>query len=199
MPYEIKEIYEAATWALQGTSNIMVIAPPLHNTPQSASQSTDYVKTEQLGSILTEFTKIIIDAMKLVSNTNTNWTMGQTANKGNSSNSIACNFCGGPHFIRDCGEVTEYVKVGKCKRNIEGKVVLPSGVYVLREMPGINIKERCDEWHHQNPNQLASGSLFNAVVLPSISNPTPQALTLSKNDRTRSAFSANLSWYYDVI
>ena len=33
-----------------------------------------------------------------------------------------------------------------------------------------------------NPNQLASGSLFNAVVLLSISNPTPQALTLSKND-----------------
>ncbi len=195
MPYDINKIYAAATWALQGTSNVMTITPPSHEAPQSTSQSTDtgFVKTEQLGSILTELTKSFVEAIKLVSNTNTNRTMNQTSNKGNPSNSIACNFCGGPHYIRDCGEVTEYVQVGKCKRNVEGKVVLPSGAYVPRDMPGINIKERCDEWHRRNPNQLASRSLFNAVVLPSISNPTPQALTLSKNEDESSVSRHQLS------
>ncbi len=73
MLYEINKIYAAATWALQGTSNVMAITPPSHDAPQSASQLMDtrFVKTEQLGSILTELTKSFVKAIKLVLNTNT--------------------------------------------------------------------------------------------------------------------------------
>ncbi|ETW82682.1 hypothetical protein HETIRDRAFT_108905 [Heterobasidion irregulare TC 32-1] len=44
-----------------------------------------------------------------------------------------CMFCGSPeHFMRACPEVTEYIRIGKCKRNIEGKVVLSSGAFESR-------------------------------------------------------------------
>ncbi|ETW80156.1 hypothetical protein HETIRDRAFT_428415 [Heterobasidion irregulare TC 32-1] len=48
-----------------------------------------------------------------------------------------CMFCGSPeHFMRACPEVTKYIRIGKCKRNIEGKVVLSSGAFVPREITG---------------------------------------------------------------
>ena len=41
--------------------------------------------------------------------------------------------------------VDEYVANGKCRRNIEGKVVLSTGAYVPREIPGTLLQERIDE------------------------------------------------------
>ena len=38
--------------------------------------------------------------------------------------------CGRPHSINRCETVTEYIQAGKCRRNYEGKVVLPSGAFV---------------------------------------------------------------------
>ena len=71
--------------------------------------------------------------------------------------------CGGPHLVNACTVVLEYIKAGKCKCNQEGKVVLPSGTYILQEIPGNNFQEHIDEWHSRNPNQLAVINLFNAV------------------------------------
>lgn len=73
-------------------------------------------------------------------------------------------FCGSPeHFMRACPEVTEYIRIGKCKRNIEGKVVLSSGAFVPREITGSNLKDRVDEWHRRNPGQLATGQMMFTV------------------------------------
>jgi len=77
---------------------------------------------------------------------------------------------------------TKYIKTGRCKRNAEDKVVLLSGAYIPREIPGKNTCEHCDEWHRRNLGQLASGMMFNAVVLPTSMNPNPQALTFSKSN-----------------
>ena len=43
------------------------------------------------------------------------------------------------------------------------KVVLPSGAYILWEIPGNNFQECIDKWHSRNPNQLAVINLFNVV------------------------------------
>ena len=70
-------------------------------------------------------------------------------------------FCGSPkHFMRACPEVTEYIRIGKCKRNIDGKVVLSSGAFVPREIMGGNLKDRVDKWHRRNPGQLATGQMM---------------------------------------
>ncbi|ETW78897.1 hypothetical protein HETIRDRAFT_428667 [Heterobasidion irregulare TC 32-1] len=58
---------------------------------------------------------------------------------------------------------TEYIRIGKCKRNIEGKVVLSSGAFVPREITGSNLKDRVDEWHRRNLGQLATGQMMFTV------------------------------------
>ena len=182
LPYSLQEIYDAAGWVLQGVTPSSMVMPTV--APQSHSQPLNkqgFVKAEQLGSILTEFTKTIVDAIKKVLNTQSR-SASMPMNRGGQVSNVACNFCREDHFIRECKLVTEYIKTGKCKRNAEGKVLLPSGAYVPREILGKNIRECCDEWHRRNPGQLASGTMFNTVVLPTSTNPNPQALMFSKSD-----------------
>jgi len=80
----------------------------------------------------------------------------------------ACNFCGTNHFIRDCEQVNDYVRAGKCKQNIEGKVVLPSGSFVPHSIQGALLRDRIEEWHRQNPNQLAAGTMMNEIISPNV-------------------------------
>ncbi|KAG5633681.1 hypothetical protein H0H81_006041, partial [Sphagnurus paluster] len=51
------------------------------------------------------------------------------------------------------------VRDGKCQRNHEGRIVLPSGAFVPSNTPGDNIKAKIDEWHRRNPGQLAAGRM----------------------------------------
>ena len=74
--------------------------------------------------------------------------------------------CGGTgHFIRECKVVVEYSRAGKCKRSADGKVVLPSGAMVLRDIPGTWMRDRVDEWHWQNPGQMASQMILKVVAV----------------------------------
>ncbi|KZT17987.1 hypothetical protein NEOLEDRAFT_1081464, partial [Neolentinus lepideus HHB14362 ss-1] len=47
-------------------------------------------------------------------------------------------------------------RAGRVMRNIEGKVVLPSGIMVPQNLPGANMRERIMEWHRRNPSQVAA-------------------------------------------
>ncbi|KZT19835.1 hypothetical protein NEOLEDRAFT_1046520, partial [Neolentinus lepideus HHB14362 ss-1] len=60
-----------------------------------------------------------------------------------------CPYCGAnDHSIQCCPKVDE-------DQNIEGKVVLPSGVMVPQNLPGANMCEWIMEWHRCNPSQVA--------------------------------------------
>ena len=203
MPYSMANIYEAAKWVLQGVSSSMTISssntpavigtqspePTSSNKASKASSPVDstVVKTENLNTLFAEFSKQVVEAINKASKTS-----GPRTSTGNSS-SIACNFCGGPHFNRDCEVVIEYTKAGKCRRNQEGKVVLPSGAFIPKDITGSLLKDRFDEWHRRNPNQLAAGSFFNAVLLPTSKNPSPQPLYLSRTESLSAASSFQLS------
>ena len=156
-------------------TGVQTCALPIFQTlpiPQNSSISLNQetsIKTENLGAILSEFTEAIIEAINANSRPRPN-----AANPSNRM--VDCNFCGGAHYIRDCAEVMEYVKAGKCKKNVEGKVVLPTGAFVPREIPGTLLRERVDEWHRRNPNQLAVASLINTIqsrIIAKVS-PSPQ-------------------------
>jgi hypothetical protein len=196
LPYEIDEVYDAAKWVLQSLP--ASLGMPLMSTA-SAAQSTSapsvptsetaFVKQEQLTSFLNDLTKTIADAM------NTNRPRPSAPSNGSApSRSNKCMFDGCDRFIRDCAAVDEYVKQGKCRRNYEGKVVLSSGSFVPRDIPGEHLRDRIDEWHKRNPNQLAAANLssnttlFNAIVPQSVvSAPTikevPVSFQLSAQDR----------------
>ena len=198
IPHTVKEVYEAARFILQSAAtapqNYFAPLPPDVNPPfvpggsVSIAKRDPSIKAEDLGSLFTEFTKTIVDAIK--QNSRGKGNQGQGTSSDPAQHSTNCNFCAGPHFIRDCDKVEEYIRAGKCKRNNEGKVVLPSGAYVPRDIPGTLLSDRINEWHRLNPNQLATAALLNTVEshqsfsnsmkASSISNPTYR---LSTSDR----------------
>jgi len=127
----------------------------------SSTPDSKFVKTEDLSNIFSKFSKELITALVTQQ-------CARPSNSNSTQRSVNCNFCGKKHFIRECEIVEEYIRAGKCRRNIEGKVVLPSGAFVPREIPGTLLHERVDEWHRRNPNQLAAptSAMFHPVVTP---------------------------------
>jgi hypothetical protein len=88
---------------------------------------------------------------------------------GASGGTSVCNFCGLPgHFIWEYETVAEYTRAGKCKRNPEGRVVLPAGSMVLRSITGTWLRDRIDEYHRQNPGQMAAQMLFEVAAYASV-------------------------------
>ena len=71
--------------------------------------------------------------------------------------------CSRVHFIRECKVVNEYIANSKCKRNPEGKVVLPNGLFVPRSIPGEFLKDRIDEYHCRNPITQSTTTLLHTI------------------------------------
>ena len=92
-------------------------------------------------------------------------------------------------MISTCPKVEEDTRAGKCRRNVEGKVCLPSGAFVPRHIPGTTMRDRINEWHRLNPGQLAAGLLsvgnmvFEAVTSAS---PFTGVLQLDRQERIES-------------
>jgi len=165
-PYPLSELYEAAEFALAGSSSIF------NNTDAPAKSSIVgpvppiiEIKPDPgiaaLVGTMTEFMKMFASQK---ANTDTN-----PPRRPRSDN---CGYCGEiGHFISDCNRVLEDMQAGKCKRNVEGRVVLPSGAYIPKVITGSNLRERFNKWHEQNPGQLAVSQLFADVM------PTPPSTT----------------------
>ncbi|KAI5996733.1 hypothetical protein EDD15DRAFT_2194958 [Pisolithus albus] len=61
-----------------------------------------------------------------------------------------CFFCGRKGHIRaNCDSCKEYLATGKCLL-VKGRVVLPTGQEIPREVPGRTLKDRLDRWDLQN-------------------------------------------------
>ena len=180
VPYTIQEVYKAAQFILQGSPVI-----PIEQKVTSSNQGTLndlMLKTEKISAIFSKFTKSIIDTIN-----------NGTVSKAQVTREVwdkLCNFCSGMHFIRECKMVEEYIKAGKCRRNIERKIVLSTGAWILRDIPGNNFKEQIDEWHNHNPNQLAAVTLLNMIIRPTTAPAPMQMVTIGKPVMTSYQLSA---------
>jgi hypothetical protein len=166
-PYTLDEIHEAARFVLHGTpANILTLSTSSALVTNSAPpRMGNEVKTEDLAAILERITETFVKA--LAANNNGSSSFGRPPPR--SDPNSGCNYCGAAHFIRDCPQVAEDTKSGLCKRNIEGRVTLPSGAFVPREIPGKYLKERIEEWHRRNPGQLAASQMLYHVLSNGIS------------------------------
>jgi len=76
-----------------------------------------------------------------------------------------CHFCNSElHILPQCPHAEQAIKEGKCIRNVEGRLVLPGGGYIPRNILGKSMMERFDEWHRQNPGQKARGILSSSTI-----------------------------------
>ena len=167
VPHKVEEVYEAAQFVLQGytsfTQNIIASNSSQQlQQPQSPSNSpvdstNTPVKTEDLSTLFAGFTKSIIEALQ-----NTQHRSQPHANHSHEGK-LECNYCGEEHFICDCPHVPHDIATGKCKRNQDGKVVLPSGAYVPRDITGKFLCNCINKWHRKNPNQLGAATLIHTI------------------------------------
>jgi hypothetical protein len=144
IPHKVKDVYDAARFILQSGSLTQSYMAPL---PSTSYQPSPIIKTEpkteDLGALFSELTKTLLEAL----NHNIMHHSQSSHNHDSHSNNtrvLICLFCGGPHPVRNCTCVDEHIKAGKCKRNVEGKIVLPTGAFVPRDIPGTHLRDRID-------------------------------------------------------
>ena len=107
--------------------------------------------------IFARFTKSIIEALQSTQH------RGQPCANHSHKEKLECNYCGEEHFIHDCPHVSHDIATGKCKRNQDGKVVLPSGMYIPRDITSKFLCDCINKWHKKNPNQLGAATLIHMI------------------------------------
>jgi hypothetical protein len=169
-PYDLEQIHEAAQFVLHGTPSTLLTSPltpsPALGSTSTSSTSTSNrdIKVEDIATIIERITESFVKALTAQNNITRNSAPADRPLRPQNPNT-GCNYCGSlEHFIRDCQVVLEDIKQGKCKRNAEGRVTLPSGAFVPRDIPGRNFKERIEEWHRRNPGQQAASQMLYHVL-----------------------------------
>ncbi|PPQ79708.1 hypothetical protein CVT24_010239, partial [Panaeolus cyanescens] len=189
-PWPIPDVYEAGCFVLRGSNMSSSISSTTPAVPQpSSSLGVVPLKTEDLSSLVSALTREFQNLKSITEALQDSQRLSTRQSSSQRSSSVKCAFCGRDHFIRNCDLVNNYIQAGKCKRNQEGKVVLPSGAFVPSSIPGNLLKERIDEYHRLNPNQLAATHLMamHTIVLDDRPEPAPASLfQLSADDRIAS-------------
>ncbi|KAF8221235.1 hypothetical protein L208DRAFT_1534265, partial [Tricholoma matsutake] len=138
------------------------------------------IKSEDLMAILEKFAATLVTA--LAGSKTTNTTRPNSGFHSEQLETLVCIFCGlTGHFISDCLVCQSYINEGKCKKNTEGKIILPNGQFTPQSIPGHFIKDRIDEWTRRNPpSNLTPLLMYN--IAPSTVSLTPSKGVYQIND-----------------
>ncbi|KAF8219698.1 hypothetical protein L208DRAFT_1338495, partial [Tricholoma matsutake] len=168
-PYPLNDIHDAAKFVLAGsnTSNSVIhqSTSSSHSTLNvgntvTSSPGTITIKTEDLNAMFKQFASTIAMHIAGTKNPRTN-----SADRQAHIDALLCIFCGLlGHFIPDCMVCQSYLNEGKCKRNAEGKIILPNGQFTPRSIPGRFIKEWIDEWWKRNPDTTPAATLLFSIA-----------------------------------
>jgi hypothetical protein len=186
-PYELTDLHEAVQFVLSDTSSGHVATNP-SNSP-TASSSAPEIKQEPGISALLESMNGLIKV--LTAQQQQQLQRAPQSQPLSPRTDLNCSYCSEPgHFIIKCPHVDEDIQAGKCKRDTEGRVTLPSGAFVPRRVEGRNLRARIEEWHRQNPGQIAAAQLMLEVATKHLSSPSTttstSTFTLSEEERIKS-------------
>ncbi|KAI8969751.1 hypothetical protein BD414DRAFT_427986 [Trametes punicea] len=169
--YKLEDVYNAAKFILHST--VMPVPPPAHAATSTGNSGGTTVKIEDFPSLLRMLTQA---ASEGTANATANMASGfansaQGAPAGATRyqggivqgdqrrTGIQGNFC---HYccnlgcqLHNCPFVEEDIQADRCMRNQDGRVVLPNGNFVPRQLPGfdgITMRNRVYKWHRRNLN-----------------------------------------------
>ncbi|CDO74316.1 hypothetical protein BN946_scf184449.g1, partial [Trametes cinnabarina] len=193
-PYTLEQVYDAAKFVLHGTLS------SASSSSQSANTSTGgLVKTEEIAPILRYLVQAIAEqpgnrgyggngfaGPRYQPNApppppprfpNAPYPQ-QDARPANNNNNF-CHYCGNINCrLRTCPFVEEDTRAGRCRRDVDGRVILPNGSYVPRSLPnfdGVTMRDRVFEWNRRNANAMVPPDQQNA---PAAGQPGNQAAQL---------------------
>ncbi|KAI9057626.1 hypothetical protein FKP32DRAFT_1583453 [Trametes sanguinea] len=204
-PYKLDDVYNTAKFVLHGT--VTATPPPAHATTSASNSGGTTVKIEDFASLLRMLTQAASEgtanATANMANRFANAAQGapsgapryqggfaQSDQRNTGVQGNFCHYCGNPGCqLRNCPFVEEDIRAGRCVRNQDGRVVLPNGNFVPRQIPGfdgITMRDRVYEWHRRNPNSLAPPTANQMVLSITTEEPryaTASSYTLSTEDR----------------
>jgi hypothetical protein len=145
----LKEIYDTAQWILSG--GLPMLPSTTSTVPVSKSEPIDTQSIIQammmalVPAITQSMAQSITPLIQQLSSLN------QSTNA-NTTRAFLCLFCGLiDHRLGNCPKVKDYINVGKCK-HINGKIQLPDGMELGRDLPGFNFQQKINNWFTSNPN-----------------------------------------------
>ncbi|KAJ7106002.1 hypothetical protein C8R44DRAFT_745648 [Mycena epipterygia] len=186
-PYALADLLEAAEFVIAGggasAALVASVAPSSITFPAPFEVKPDPGIAALVGTVT--------ELIKVLATQNNSSSTGTTPSGPKKPRPDGCGYCSDlDHFINQCQRVLEDIRAGKCRRNTDGRVVLPSGAFVPRTIQGKDLRSRIEEWHRQNPGQLATAQLLVEVAVdhltsnsPYSSNSTQRTFTLSAEDR----------------
>jgi hypothetical protein len=158
--YPLFEINETAKHVLHGISQNGFLQSSVTSTAPPTQPASPYVKAEDLSTLFEQMAQSFLKVLASQKST-TSHASSSTNAQATTLDPLSCAFCGqSGHFIAQCLVCADYITNEKCKRNPEGKIILPNGQYTPRSIPGRYIKDRIDEWHKCNPVKSTSSSLM---------------------------------------
>jgi hypothetical protein len=142
---------------LHGTTQNSFLQPSVTSTTPPTQPASLYVKAEDLSTLFEQMAQTFLKVLTPQKSTTSRASSSTNAQATATLDPLSCAFCGQTsHFIAQCLVCADYITNEKCKRNPEGKIILPNGQYTPQSIPGQFIKDRIDEWHKRNPVKSTS-------------------------------------------
>lgn len=190
IPYTVEQVTESTKFILDaqdedgpGISSVAPSGP----SRTSADTVTPQIKTKS-AHLADMLKSAMTQAMALMQRPQ-QATASNTTRQGPPHLSSLCIYCGGAdHAIRRCPQVEADMAVHLVKRNELGQVVLALGSYVPSNTPGINLRDRVQEFYCTNPDARATATapqlLFKPVYCMATPPPTQAVDALNQPVRT---------------
>ncbi|KAF9797582.1 hypothetical protein IEO21_10855 [Rhodonia placenta] len=187
-PYTMAEIHAAATFILHGTSSTPTTAANQTIASTSNASTTvppGMIKTEDISMIIESLSRTIVTLIQPTTHATHNHAPAPRQQAAahvheNSGAEQTCHYCGNRGCRVGTCEFAEIdIRDGKCKRNTEGKIVLPNGSFCPRTIPGLTIRDQIYEWHRRNPAAPAAPMMLFEIDNRS----TVQTFTLNTSGR----------------
>ncbi|EED77428.1 predicted protein, partial [Postia placenta Mad-698-R] len=187
-PYTMAEIHAAATFILHGTSSTPTTAANQATASTSNTSTTvppGMIKTEDISMIIESLSRTIATLIQPTTHATHNHAPAPRQQAAvhvheNSGIEQTCHYCGNRGCRVGTCEFAEIdIRDGKCKRNTEGKIVLPNRSFCPRTIPGLTIRDRIYEWHRRNPAAPAAPMMLFEIDDRS----TMQTFTLNTSSR----------------
>ncbi|KAF5320913.1 hypothetical protein D9619_000033 [Psilocybe cf. subviscida] len=192
-PWAMSTLYDAILFVLSNNNNIGTMSAQLsRDTEPPRAVKTEVFNASQLERYLeSDAFAGKISSLMMRAQSKPTYQGGSSSAYTNSQpgsmqpGTFFCAFCSDTsHLIRECPTAAQYVRDGRCVRNDQNRLVLPGNIMISRNLPGKNMRERVDYWHHTNSpaaTSQPSASGFLLQVAPPL--PTMDMEYESSSDR----------------